>query len=82
MLTVQFLARYREELGCESEQLPWQNEWQTIGDVQQFLVARSGAWSVLNDPRMMCARNQEMCSLEEPLQDGDELAFFPMVTGG
>ena len=42
MLTVQFLARYREELDCESEQLPWQTDWQTIDDVRQFLIARAG----------------------------------------
>ena len=28
------------------------------------------------------ARNQELCSLDEPLVDGDEVAFFPPVTGG
>ena len=82
MLTIQFLARYREELDCDSEQLPWQDSWQTIEDVRQFLVDRDGAWSVLNDPRIMCARNQDVCSLDEPIQAGDELALFPMVTGG
>ncbi|NLY12666.1 MAG: molybdopterin synthase sulfur carrier subunit [Gammaproteobacteria bacterium] len=82
MLTVQFLARYREELNCESEQLPWQEEWQTIEDVRQFLAAREGVWAVLNDPRIMCARNQDVCSRFEPIQAGDELALFPMVTGG
>jgi molybdopterin synthase sulfur carrier subunit len=30
----------------------------------------------------MCARNQELCSLDEPLTAGDEVAFFPTVTGG
>jgi molybdopterin synthase sulfur carrier subunit len=30
----------------------------------------------------MCARNQELCSLDEPLEEGDEVAFFPTVTGG
>lgn len=82
MLNVQFLARYREELGCDSEQLPWQDQWQTIDDVRQFLAARDGVWSILNDPRIMCARNQDVCSLQEPIAAGDELALFPMVTGG
>lgn len=82
MLTVQFLARYREELGCETEQLTWQKQWQRIEDVRQFLVARSGAWAVLEDSRIMCARNQDLCPLNEEIKAGDELAFFPMVTGG
>ena len=82
MLNVQFLARYRETLDCDAEQLPWQTEWQTIDDVRQFLIARGEPWTVLSDPRIMCARNQDVCSLQESLQSGDELAFFPMVTGG
>ena len=52
MLNVQFLARYREQLDCESEQLPWQPEWQSIDDVRNFLVARDGVWTVLSDPRI------------------------------
>lgn len=82
MLTVQYLARYRDVLECDSEQLPWQEDWRSVEDVRQFLIARQGAWTVLEDPRLMCARNQDMCSLEEALQPGDELALFPMVTGG
>ena len=82
MLIVQFLARYREALNCESEQLAWQETWQSIDDVRQFLIARGEPWTVLSDPRIMCARNQDVCSLQEPLQAGDELAFFQMVTGG
>ncbi|MGC3250755.1 MoaD/ThiS family protein, partial [Pseudomonas aeruginosa] len=31
---------------------------------------------------LMCARNQELSGLDEPLQDGDEVAFFRTVTGG
>ncbi|MEM7248983.1 MAG: molybdenum cofactor biosynthesis protein MoaE [Acidobacteriota bacterium] len=31
---------------------------------------------------VLCARNHEHCEPEEPLADGDELAFFPPVSGG
>jgi molybdopterin synthase sulfur carrier subunit len=37
---------------------------------------------VLAEQCLMCARNQELCSLAEPLADGDEVAFYPPVTGG
>jgi molybdopterin synthase sulfur carrier subunit len=37
---------------------------------------------VLAEQNLMCARNQELCSLDEPLEEGDEVAFFPTVTGG
>jgi sulfur-carrier protein len=30
----------------------------------------------------MCARNEELCDLDEPVLAGDDVAFFPPVTGG
>jgi len=32
--------------------------------------------------RLRCARNQVHCDFAAPVQDGDEVAFFPPVTGG
>lgn len=82
MITLQFFARYREQLGCDQEQLPWDASLRTLADVRQLLLARGEQWQVLAEPRIMCARNQEMCGLDTPIADGDELAFFPPVTGG
>lgn len=82
MITLQFFARYREALGVGQEQLPWNNARDTLRAVRDELVARGDGWAVLNESRLMCARNQEMCSLDEPVRDGDEIAFFPPVTGG
>ena len=82
MIHLQFFARYREQLGCDTEQLPWHSSFRTMGDVRQHLLARGGAWLVLSEPRIMCARNQELCALDTAIVDGDELAFFPPVTGG
>lgn len=82
MITLQFFARYREALGTGQEQLAWNDSRDTLRAVRDELVARGDAWSVLNESRLMCARNQEMCNLDEPVRDGDEIAFFPPVTGG
>ncbi|KPW39523.1 hypothetical protein ALO51_04766, partial [Pseudomonas amygdali] len=46
------------------------------------LLQRGEAWQVLAEQNLMCARNQELCKPTEPLSDGDEVAFFPPVTGG
>ncbi|ANF26183.1 MoaD/ThiS family protein [Stutzerimonas stutzeri] len=82
MIQVQFFARYREALGRDSEQLEWDPSWQQVDDLRLRLLERGAEWAVLGEQNLMCARNQELCSLNEPLADGDEVAFFPTVTGG
>ncbi|WP_339079874.1 MoaD/ThiS family protein [Pseudomonas sp. TMP9] len=80
MIAVQYFARYREALGLDGEQLD--GTFATLEQVLEHLLARGGAWTVLAEQNLMCARNQELCSLNEPLEAGDEVAFFPTVTGG
>ncbi|MGB4073451.1 MoaD/ThiS family protein [Pseudomonas sp.] len=80
MIRVQYFARYREALGLDGEQLS--DSFTDLEQLRQHLLARGGVWDVLAEQNLMCARNQELCSLEEPLMAGDEVAFFPTVTGG
>lgn len=80
MIRVQYFARYREALGRDEEQLG--GDFATLDDLRLHLVARGGVWEVLAEQNLMCARNQELCGLGEPLVAGDEVAFFPTVTGG
>ncbi|MFK3796528.1 MULTISPECIES: MoaD/ThiS family protein [unclassified Pseudomonas] len=77
---VQYFARFRETLGVESETL--EGVFTTVDAVRQHLLQRGGVWEVLSEQSIMCARNQELCSLNEPVEQGDEVAFFPTVTGG
>ncbi|RON01984.1 molybdopterin synthase sulfur carrier subunit [Pseudomonas brassicacearum] len=78
-LTVKFFARYREALGVDS--LSVEGDFATVDDVRLLLAQREGA-EVLSEQNLMCARNEDLCQLDEPLVDGDEVAFFPTVTGG
>jgi molybdopterin synthase sulfur carrier subunit len=78
-LTVKFFARYREALGVDSVTV--EGDFATIDDVRALLAKRDGA-DVLSEQNLMCARNEELCQLDEPVNDGDEVAFFPTVTGG
>lgn len=82
MIQVLYFARYREALDSSGEALPWRPEWQTLADLHQYLLARGGPWQVLAQSGLMCACNQQLCDLGQPLRDGDEVAFFPTVTGG
>ncbi|MFJ7883692.1 MoaD/ThiS family protein [Pseudomonas sp. NPDC096917] len=79
-LTVHFYARYRETLGLDSEKI--EGVFSSVDQLRVHLLQRGGDWSVLAELNLMCARNQELCKLNEPLSDGDEVAFFPPVTGG
>jgi molybdopterin synthase sulfur carrier subunit len=58
-----------------------EGEFATIDDVRLLLAQRDGA-EVLSEQNLMCARNEDLCQLDEPVLDGDEVAFFPTVTGG
>ncbi|MDX9674556.1 MoaD/ThiS family protein [Pseudomonas zeae] len=78
-LTVKFFARYREALGVDSVRI--EGDFATVEDVRALLAQRDGA-EVLSEQNLMCARNEDLCQLDEPVVDGDEVAFFPTVTGG
>ena len=78
-INVKFFARYREALGVDSVKV--EGDFATVDDVRVLLAQRDGA-EVLKEQNLMCARNEELCQLDEPLEEGDEVAFFPTVTGG
>lgn len=82
MIDLHYFARYRETLGLDAEQLEWDPSLHTVDDLRRKLLARGDAWKVLAEQNLMCARNQELCGVDEPIADGDEVAFFPTVTGG
>lgn len=78
-LTVLYFARLRETLGREREQV--EGEFTTVRALRDHLTT-DGHHAALAAGNLMCARNEALCSLDEPLLDGDEVAFFPTVTGG
>ena len=76
---MKFFARYREALGVDAVNV--EGDFATVDDVRALLAKRDGA-EVLSEQNLMCARNEDLCQLDEPVSDGDEVAFFPTVTGG
>jgi molybdopterin synthase sulfur carrier subunit len=83
MIQLRLFARFREELGVDSEQLVLDGIV-SVDDLLGLLRQRGDTWSRLlaEDQRVMVAVNQEMAALETHLQEGDEVALFPPVTGG
>ncbi|NWA40676.1 molybdopterin converting factor subunit 1 [Pseudomonas reactans] len=78
-INVLFFARYAEAVGFDS--LEMEGEFATV-DAVRLALACDPEFAVLNETSLMCARNEELCGLDEPVQAGDEVAFFPPVTGG
>lgn len=83
MLTVRFFARLRESLDCESLQLELGPGRVTASDIRRELSARGDDWAAaLGEDNLITALNQVVLADDAVLSDGDELAFFPPVTGG
>ena len=70
MIRVQYFARYREVLGIEGEQLQ-RAALSNLEQLREHLQSRGGVWQVLAEQNLMCARNQELCSLDTEIADGD-----------
>jgi len=78
-----FFAGLREALGVGSESVALQDGIATVGALRDSLAARGGAWSALASTKnLRSAVNQHMVGPDAPVKPGDEVAFFPPVTGG
>lgn len=84
MITVLYFARLREALGKSSEQIALPSSVRDLEGLRALLVARGGTWEQELAPNkpVRAAVNQAMAVGDVPLSDGDEVAFFPPVTGG
>jgi len=84
MIKVLYFARLREQLGTGGEEIAPAPNLSTVSDVSSLLRERGGTWSEAlgEDQTVLAAVNQEIARPDTPVKDGDELAFFPPVTGG
>ena len=83
MITVLFFAGLREAVGTSSETLALPSGVTTVAALRDHLAARGDKWIALNSAKnLRAAVNQDMVPLTAEIKDGDEIAFFPPVTGG
>ncbi|MCL9782616.1 molybdopterin synthase sulfur carrier subunit [Vibrio sp. S4M6] len=81
MIKVLFFAQTRELIGQDSIEL--ESSFTTVEEVRGHLASRPGKWELaLSKGKLLAAVNQEIVPLEKVINDGDEIAFFPPVTGG
>ncbi len=83
MLRVLFFARLREQLGCEVLELASEPGIDSVAALRAALSERGPVWKeALADANLLAAVNQSLAEPGTPLLSGDEVAFFPPVTGG
>jgi molybdopterin synthase sulfur carrier subunit len=84
MIKILYFARLRERLGLDQERLALPGDVGTVADLLSYLRTRGGIWaeSLGEGERLMTAVNQELVRPHTALDDGDEVAIFPPVTGG
>ena len=79
-----YFARLREDLGCAEETFVLSPSVQTVQALREALIARGAAWAkALDGARAVrVAVNQSFAQGDQPLGDGDEVAFLPAISGG
>ena len=84
MLTVRFFSLIREALDCEQLEVAHNSELRTVDDLKRSLANTGGEqWhEALYQPNVVHALNQRVVNTDHVLQNGDEVAFFPPMTGG
>ncbi|MCZ8146294.1 MAG: molybdopterin converting factor subunit 1 [Roseomonas sp.] len=83
-MKVLYFAWVRQKVGIAEEDLVPPPEVRDVAGLIAFLVTRSpGHAAAFADPRQLrAAVNQDFAAPDAPVASGDEVAFFPPVTGG
>ena len=81
---VLFFASLREQLGRSQEELDFSESINSLEKLKSHLRARGGAFEKAFGGKALVrgAVNQVMAQPGAPIKAGDEVAFFPPVTGG
>jgi molybdopterin synthase sulfur carrier subunit len=84
VVTLLYFASLRESLGCSRESVALPSGHSTVSALVDELRGRGAQWSEAFAPGKpwRVAVNQQMASAVTPVKPGDEVAFFPPVTGG
>ncbi len=83
-MKVLYFAWVRQKVGTAEEDVAPPAEVRDIAGLVAWLAARSpGHAAAFADPRQVrAAVNQDFATPDHPVRAGDEVAFFPPVTGG
>ena len=83
-MKILYFAWVRERTGISEESIDIPDNIRTARDLVAWLQGRDEGFAAAfaDDTLVRVAVNQEYATLDEPVCPGDEVAFFPPVTGG
>lgn len=84
MLDVHFFASIREAMNTDQLQIAPPDGVQSVRDLMQYLAETQPGFGELTAGKapLLVAVNQTVVGLDTPVEAGDEIAFFPPMTGG
>ena len=83
MIHLRYFASLRETLGVDNEQVELPDGVENVAALTRWLQGRDERWhSALSNPQLLVAVNQEIMPADTSVHNGDEIAWFPPVTGG
>ena len=82
MIKIVFFAALREQLDCAELSLSAADA-KTVNDIKQLLCDKNEKWQqTFGNTSLLSAVNHDMVDGTHVVKSGDEVAFFPPVTGG
>ena len=83
-VNILYFAALREQVGQSAESLELPPDVRTVAALRSHLMKRGGSWekALATTRALRVAVNQDMAGPTTPVKSGDEVAFFPPVTGG
>jgi len=84
LITVLYFARLKESLNYSTEEMELPEGVKTVAQLKTHLAKRGEAWANLFNGKqtIRAAINHALVDNVAAVKDGDEVAFFPPVTGG
>jgi molybdopterin synthase sulfur carrier subunit len=84
MVKILYFARLREDVGRSVEEIDLPEGVANVKALRTHLVARGGAWAhaLASGKAVRVSVNHDLARDNTAVKAGDEVAFFPPVTGG
>ena len=82
-IKILYFAKLRDQLDCAEEAFELTSESCSVTELKQTLAERDGVWQqAFTESQVLVAVNKAIANAETLIQSGDEVGFFPPVTGG